>query len=230
MKSLIKGIAIISITVMVLVGLSTKATKQRKVEEFKKEAKIDVAKEIAKHVVPFKRVDMGNRRFATGFYVKSFGKTYILTNRHVCDSNRSKLGNNIQFGDYMGKILAIDNLHDLCLVTSNRTDGLIVSEIPVKPLDKIILVGYPRGIGKVVRRGRIIENITSRIGWLDNRFVTFTQISATAYGGNSGSPVCNEDGEVVGVLFAGLRTYPNEPFIVPLGAVRFFLMRYELGI
>lgn len=184
---------------------------------------IDIAQEVAKHVVPWISNSATYRRSATGFYIKYKGKYRILTNKHVCDAqierNKSHF---IQFGDYVGRILYIDKYHDLCLVTSNRKDGLELADYQSTKLEKIILVGYPRGIGKVVREGRIIELDRWFAPWIGKK-VTSYRISSPAYGGNSGSPVVNTRGKVTGVLFAGQPMYPLEPFMVPLSYVRAFL-------
>jgi len=192
----------------------------------KPQKKLDPAKDIAPHVVPFYSI-IHRQRLATGFHVK-FGKNvYILTNRHVCLTNQRLYGDRIQFGNYVGTILEIDKKHDLCLVSSDRKDGLSISKTSAKPLDEVILVGYPRGIGKTIRFGHIIEAKYIMIG--PSRFDTF-QISAMAFGGNSGSPVCNKYGKVIGVLFAGSPMYPSEPYIVPYVYIVDFIHRAASAI
>jgi S1-C subfamily serine protease len=178
---------------------------------------VDVPKEIvAPHVTSYNSMVENNRRLATGFHLKFYGKVYIVTNRHVCDHHKKTYGHdNIQFNDYVGKIIKIDDVHDLCLVTSNRTEGLVLAEQPALPQDKIYLVGHPRGIGLTIREGRIISEIKQITPWIDLAYLPWTQISTPAYPGNSGSPITNERGEVVGVLFAGSLAFPLEPFAVP---------------
>lgn len=203
-----------------------------------KPVKKDLAKDLAKHVVPFKLAIKGGDRFATGFYLNYREKNYIVTNRHVCDAHkRIYKHDNIQFGDYVGKIIAIDPTHDLCLVTSNRKEGLSLAKNQSKPLDKVTVIGFPRGLGKTIREGRVVGDYPIFAPWLSDfseaktlrdyvkalKIVETIQISAIAYGGNSGSPILNEEGNVTGVLFAGHRLYHTETYIVPLSYLKSFL-------
>jgi S1-C subfamily serine protease len=186
---------------------------------------VNPVKDIAPHVVAWHLINRDNGRFATGFHLNYKNKTYIVTNKHVCDANlRILKTNKIQFADYVGEIIAIDGIHDLCLVTSNRTDGLELASNELEDLDKVYLVGYPRGIGKVIREGHVIENKDILAPWIYPGAVVETQIISTiAYGGNSGSPVVNAKGEVAGVLFAGHRWFHTEAYIVPLEYLKLFL-------
>lgn len=189
---------------------------------------VDVAREVvAPHVVPYRIGKIDNRRFATGFHLQFLGKTYIVTNRHVCDLNKEQVDAElIKFGSDAEQVIAVDTEHDLCLVTSRRKTGLKLSPVPVQLMEKVILVGHPRGIGLTIREGRAIEEIEMFAPWLlPNPLVIALRVSTLAYGGNSGSPVTNEKGEVIGVLFAGNDKYPNEPMVVPHQALVNFLMR-----
>lgn len=194
----------------------------------------DVARYIvAPHVTSLRLIQRNNQRFATGFYLNYFGKSYIMTNKHVCDSSKDlDMGDNIIFGNVVEKIIAIDTIHDLCLVTNSyHVGGLNLAAMDVKPLEKIILVGHPRGLELTVREGRLMGTTTQVVPWITNlEPVRVHQISASAYGGNSGSPVTNEAGEVVGVLFAGIDTFPLEPFVVPHQYLVRFLMEEVLKI
>ena len=178
----------------------------------------DNARLLAAYSIPFRALQFGNRIYGSGSYIKYKNKFYILTNRHIClgaqKYNNSKT--HIQVDSHIAKIIKIGKDGDLCVLESNKNIGLRVSPTAAQPLDRVTLIGFPRGIGKVIRTGRIVGDVTIAM----NNYMGFvktpaTQISAIAYPGNSGSPVLNEKGLIIGVLFAGSPVYPTEPFIVP---------------
>ena len=184
----------------------------------------DIRYDVAPHVVSFNSLIMNNARFATGFHLKYKGEVYIMTNKHVCDLQRQIYNHDhIQFEDYVGEIIAVDTVHDLCLVTSNRKEGLSLANTPVEVMDEITIVGFPRGLPKTIRKGHVTAYIEILAPWISRVPVETFSISAIAYGGNSGSPVVNKYGQVVGVLFAGPMQYMTEAEIVPLFYVNSFL-------
>lgn len=215
----------ILLTLLLAVSCGQEPSRSPAVEPF------DIARDaVAPHVVPMRVLSLNNEIYGTGFYIKYLNRTFILTNAHVCAiSYELKIFPKIQFGNMIEDVIAIDTEHDLCLVSSSRASGLELSLSSLDPMEKIFLVGYPRGLEKTIREGRLISSMFEVIPWVKNTPIRIQQISATAYPGNSGSPITNTSGEVVGVLFAGDESYPHEPYVVPLEAIHKFLMRFSLN-
>ena len=186
----------------------------------------DLPREKSKHVRRLQRAKGGNT-FCSGFNVTFAGKNYIMTNRHCCDGIKRLKGKVLINDKPFTKIVKTTMKHDLCAIEADfEGTGLILSEFDSSPLDKVILMGHPRGLDLVVREGRIItEDEVVCVGYSKGRSICnpSDRVSATAYGGNSGSPVLNRFGKLVGVLYAGSGAYPHEPFIVPYEYLREFL-------
>ena len=90
--------------------------------------------------------------------------------------------------------------------------------------EDVWLIGHPQGWSKRVRTGYIVSKGLEVMPWLPNsNAVPYYIISAITYPGNSGSPVVNYWGNVIGVLFAGERNFHTFGLIVPLDEVKRFL-------
>ena len=76
--------------------------------------------------------------------------------------------------------------------------------------DQIFISGHPLG----VYPGLITSGYVS--GWLNGWIL----LSAPAWGGNSGGPVFNADGEVIGLLVRGSREYSQLTLAAPLGEIQ----------
>lgn len=140
----------------------------------------------------------GNNRKGTGFVIRSDG--YILSNYHVVE-NMFPIMISFDSGDrYEGTIIEYNEENDLALL---KIDGADLSYLPLSDEkvtinEKIFVIGNPLLHTQIATDGYIIDHVAP---------YDVLKISAPIYPGNSGSPVINEKGEVVGVVYA--KTIPS---------------------
>jgi S1-C subfamily serine protease len=104
------------------------------------------------------------------------------------------------------KILFSDTANDVCLIKYAK-HGLVPMKLAsdVKFGDKIYIVGAPLGFLGFIMDGLVVN----ADAFLDEKYTNKLIVSAAATGGNSGGPVINDRGEVVGMLIAGAQPYDH---------------------
>lgn len=184
------------------------------------------------------------------------GVNFIATNEHVCSASSNgwvKVTNEKGLVSNK-KIVYIDKFHDICLVEGDkRLSPLKLGSIPEKG-DFHYVVGHPGGRNLTVSRGEYIGNkvvelpdfsikkrslCKGKIYDLNifeqiligaeflcmKEFMSYSS-TAIAYGGNSGSPVVNGWGRIIGILFAGRRDQNTDNYLVPLTELKRVLSLY----
>ena len=137
----------------------------------------------------------------SGFITSSGNNANIITNYHVvegCDNVIiSRNGNRIN-----SKVLAVDQINDLAILKAKLNSSKVysVSENDVQLLEDVIIAGYP--LGKEVSAAIKISkgSVSSLAGW-GNNYSNF-QTDAALNQGNSGGPIINKKGNVIGVAVA----------------------------
>ena len=135
----------------------------------------------------------------SGFFVSKEG--HAITNYHViqgCDINKlSFKGSQTEV-----KILAVDKVNDIALLKSNAKPDVIfpVSNEDVSLLEDVIVAGFPLGkqISSAIKTHKGV--VTALAGAGDN--YSFFQTDAAINQGNSGGPIINQKGNVVGIAVA----------------------------
>ncbi len=162
-----------------------------------------------------------DRSLGSGFFIDPRG--YLLTNYHVINSEvdpkyegYSRLF--IRLADnpndkIPAKVVGYDTVFDLALVKVELTPDYVFSGLSteaVGPGDKIYAVGSPGGLEKTITAG-IVSATERRLLQMGDVF----QIDAPLNPGNSGGPLLNEKGDVIGIGFAGIEQFQNINFAVP---------------
>jgi S1-C subfamily serine protease len=148
----------------------------------------------------------------TGFFIAD---NIVATNAHVVEG-----GKNITVtfnGTKMpATVLIKDATNDLALLKVQRSTAALpvnIGDSPdTKDGDKVFCVGYPLA-GALGKRAKVSEGIINSITGIQDDPRTF-QISIPIQPGNSGSPLFNDKGQVIGVVSA---TINNEALNLPKG-------------
>jgi S1-C subfamily serine protease len=156
----------------------------------------------------------------SGFAISSNG--YIITNHHVVDgaTNISVRGINGNFEKkYSAKVIVDDTNNDLCIIkiedSKFTTLGVIPYVISSKSSDvgsSVFVLGYPlrAKMGEEVKVTNGI--ISSKSGYQGD--VSSYQISVPIQPGNSGGPLFNYSGNLIGVVNAKLVGAENATYAI----------------
>jgi serine protease Do len=157
------------------------------------------------------------RGMGSGFVVRSDG--VILTNAHVvegADEVRVKLTDRREF---KGKVLGIDHVTDVAVV---KIDATALQTVKIGDPSRIrvgewvLAIGSPFGFENTVTAG--IVSATAR-SLPDGTYVPFIQTDAAVNPGNSGGPLFNLRGEVIGInsqIYSGTGGYMGLSFAIPI--------------
>ncbi len=150
----------------------------------------------------------------TGFAVASNG--YIITNYHVIDGcNVIKIHNKNKI--IPATLIKSDSRNDIALIKGSFISKGILpfSNKKTELLQEIYVAGYPFG-DKFSTSIKVTKGIVSALTGIGNNFSNF-QIDAAIQPGNSGGPILNKKGNVIGVVVAKLdKKYIEEKFgVVP---------------
>jgi S1-C subfamily serine protease len=135
----------------------------------------------------------------TGFVVSGDG--HIITNHHVVDQcNRMTFQIRGQLA-VDANILSINEATDLALLTADvprAGSARFRGGSPVRLGDEVVVFGFPL-LGDLSSQGNITYGIVSALSGL-NDDLSRMQITAQIQPGNSGGPVMDRSGNIVGVV------------------------------
>lgn len=132
----------------------------------------------------------------TGFFINKSG--HIITNNHVID--QCNLVNAYYNGEIKKlKILAIDRKNDLAILKGDfkSNDSFAISKEDGILLEEIYVAGYPFG-KRVSGSIKVTKGVISSLSGVGNNYSNI-QIDASLQPGNSGGPIVNKKGNIVGV-------------------------------
>ncbi|MBN8262034.1 MAG: Do family serine endopeptidase [Xanthomonadales bacterium] len=155
----------------------------------------------------------------TGFIISADG--YVLTNHHVvegADTVRIRLADRREF---TAKVVGSDEQSDVALLKIAAT-GLPTLRIgdskSLKSGQWVVAIGSPFGLDHSVTAG-IVSAVGRANPYANQRYVPFIQTDVAINRGNSGGPLLDTRGQVVGInsqIFSNSGGYMGVSFAIPI--------------
>jgi serine protease Do len=155
----------------------------------------------------------------SGFIVTTDG--YILTNAHVVDEAAEVTVRLTDRREFTAKVIGSDKRSDVAVLKIDAKDLPTVrigDPTKLRPGEWVIAIGSPFGFENSVTAG--IVSATSRsLPGEDSNYVPFIQTDVAVNPGNSGGPLFNLSGEVVGInsqIYSRTGGYMGLSFAIPI--------------
>lgn len=135
------------------------------------------------------------RGLGSGFFISSDG--YILTNNHVVAEAADIYVTLTDGREFKAKLIGTDERTDVALIKIDAKDMValpIGNPGTLKKGNWVLAIGSPFGLDSTVTSG-----IVSAIGRETGEYLPFIQTDVAVNPGNSGGPLLNLKGEVVGI-------------------------------
>lgn len=129
-------------------------------------------------------------------------KGYVITNNHVID-NADKITVKLEDGrEFKAKLVGADPLSDVALIQvedpKNLTEVKFADSDKLQVGDFTVAIGNPFGLGQTVTSG-IVSALGRSTGKSDEGYENYIQTDAAVNQGNSGGPLINLNGELIGI-------------------------------
>ncbi|OJF76523.1 MAG: hypothetical protein BKP49_06750 [Treponema sp. CETP13] len=178
-----------------------------------------------------KGVGYANRVIGSGFFIRKDG--YIVTNYHVIEETVNpkyegysrlyiKLSSDTETR-IPARVVGYDKSLDIALLKTEVDAPYVFtlgSSLNLEVGDTIYAIGSPIGLTSTITRG-IVSSYDRQL--LSTAAVM--QIDAAVNSGNSGGPLINKDGEVQGIVFAGITDYEGLNFAIPVEYLKAIIPR-----
>lgn len=157
----------------------------------------------------------------SGFVISKDG--YVVTNAHVIDDSKNVT---VEFEDrreLQAKVIGVDRLSDIALLKVEATDLPFVSLGDSDKLDVgqwVVAIGTPFGLDYTATQG-IVSALSRSLP--KDTYVPFIQTDAAVNPGNSGGPLFDLDGQVIGVnsqIYSRSGGYMGVSFAIPSNIVK----------
>jgi serine protease Do len=161
------------------------------------------------------------RGAGSGFIVSADG--YILTNTHVVGNADEVTVRLTDRREFPAKVIGADERTDVAVIKINAANLPTVKlgdPSRIKPGQWVLAIGSPFGFENSATAG--IISATSRSLPSDN-YVPFIQTDVAVNPGNSGGPLFNLQGEVIGInsqIFSRTGGYMGVSFAIPIDVAR----------
>lgn len=152
---------------------------------------------------PFLRFFYGPKTQSLGSGVVIDPEGFVVTNAHVVSQAHEEVRANFNGTEAEADVIWIDQVNDLALLQI-RGEG----PFPYIPLgtaadvmigETVVAIGNPYGHESTVSRGIVSATNRALITPAGTSFVDFIQTDAALHPGNSGGPLVNINGELIGV-------------------------------
>lgn len=171
------------------------------------------------------------RGVGSGVFVGTRGQ--VLTNEHVVSSAK-RVEVELAGGERIAaKVVHADDMLDLALLELDaappQIDAVVLSDRAAAPGEWVMAVGQPFGLGHTVTvgviggLGRDHDDLGRPEGLREDGIWSFIQTDASINTGNSGGPLVDAAGNVVGITTAVRLDGQGLAFAIPAAMVRRFL-------
>jgi len=165
----------------------------------------------------FGRPDRPVRGLGSGFIVESDG--LILTNAHVVQNAKTVIVKLSDQREFPAKVVGLDRATDVAVLKIAAKDLPTVTigdASRIRVGEWVLAIGSPYGFENTVTAG--IVSATAR-GLPNQSYVPFIQTDVPVNPGNSGGPLFNSRGEVIGInsqIYSDTGGYQGLSFAIPI--------------